>query len=247
MSNLYGQNLAKVFDKMYQGFIDYEEEYQFYANFCKLYNANSILEIGCGSGNLAIKFAGNFKKYIGLDYSVHMLSLAKEKLPTGNFIHADMRDFTITKPVDAALITGRSSSYLLTDNDLNNAFQSINKALKCEGIFIFDCIDASKFVPYIKNTPNIIHNSIVENVKYSRETYWFREKKEHFMINWAADYFKHEMNEKILLGKDAVIFRVFTKEEICNILKLTGFKILKTLDRKTYAFETFVVIAEKTI
>ncbi len=63
IGNLYGVELAKVFDTMYQGFIDYEEEFEFYATKAKALSAQSIIELGCGTGNLAKYFTEYFKPY----------------------------------------------------------------------------------------------------------------------------------------------------------------------------------------
>ena len=52
MHELYDTNLAKVYDEIYQGFIDYPQEYKFYKNICQRYGASNILEIACGTGNL---------------------------------------------------------------------------------------------------------------------------------------------------------------------------------------------------
>ena len=37
--------MAVIFDRMYQNFINYREEYIFYSSLCKKYNAKKILEI----------------------------------------------------------------------------------------------------------------------------------------------------------------------------------------------------------
>ena len=246
MSNLYGSELAKVFDKMYQGFIDYQEEYYFYKGFCEKFEKKSILEIGCGTGNLAPKFTSDFKSYLGLDFSETMLSIAKEKFPLGEFQQADMTNFELSQKRDAVLITGRTTSYLFKNKDINNCFSSIGNALSKNGILIFDCIDASKFIPIIEQNNEIKHYSTFENKNYFRDTKWFWEKeKENFMINWDASYFEINAIENIFLGNDKVVFRVFTQCEIKLFLKQNNFEILEIIDRKSYAFDTFVVVAQK--
>ncbi|NNM17528.1 MAG: class I SAM-dependent methyltransferase, partial [Croceitalea sp.] len=64
MSNLYNR-LAKVYEAMYQSFIDYEQEYQFYNKILTTYGINNVLEIGCGTGNLANYFIRNKMGYCG--------------------------------------------------------------------------------------------------------------------------------------------------------------------------------------
>lgn len=232
---------------MYQNFINYKEEYNYYSNICIKYKSKSILELGCGSGNLASKFAADFESYIGLDLSEDMLTIAKEKFPKGNFKLADMRTFILPIKIDAALITGRSTSYLTTNDDLKNTFTSVAKSLNPNGIFVFDCIDALKFIPYIAKNPTVEHNSLVDNIPYNRKSEWaLKEDSTNNLINWTAHYFKADLNNKnIHLGTDESIFKAFTQEEITTKLIKNGFDIISIVDRKSYAFDTFVVIAQK--
>lgn len=245
MGNLYGAELAKVFDIMYQGFIDYNEEFQFYADKANMINAQSILEIGCGSGNLSKHFIEAFKSYLGLDLSDHMLQLAIEKNLTGQFIKADMRSFEIESKFKMAIITGRTSSYLLSSKDLSNTFDSISNALINKGHLVFDCIDAEKFVPFVIQNPIITHNSSVGEMKFSRSTNWHIENQKENLINWKADYYKMEASKKIKLGNDHVTIKTFTRAEVFELLKKSGYAILSIEDRLSYAFDTFVVHAQK--
>ena len=245
MSNLYGAELAKVFDTMYQGFIDYEEEFEFYAAKAKEFNTQHILEIGCGSGNLAKFLIKNFKSYLGADLSDHMLTLAKEKNRNGHFIKADMRSFATEHKFDMALITGRSSSYLLSETDLSNTFQSISNALISKGHLIFDCIDAEKFIPYIVMNPTVTHHSEVGSLRFHRSTRWYLENKKENLVNWKADYFKQEESKEIKLGQDQVIFKAFNRQDIVDLLIKAGYQVYKIEDRPSYAFDTFVVHAQK--
>lgn len=246
MSNLYGPKLSKVFDKIYQGFVDYEAEYLFYADLCQTNDVKSILELGCGTGNLAINFSNDFQEYLGLDYSEHMLSLAREKFPSGNFIQGDMRNFSLDKKFDAAFITGRSTSYLLTSDDVINAFKCIHKVLNPKGYLIFDCIDATKFIPYIKENPAVLHKSKVVNSDYYRNSEWYPNKKNSSIVHWTANYYEQKGAKHQFLGKDTISFKVFTETEIRSALNKEGFEVLKIMDRPTYAFDTFVVVAKKT-
>jgi hypothetical protein len=48
----------------------------------------------------------------------------------------DMRDFNLEKQVDAIIITGRSTSYLTTNDDLNETFASLFNNITEEGIIV---------------------------------------------------------------------------------------------------------------
>lgn len=246
MHELYNTNLAKVYDEIYQGFIDYPQEYKFYSNICQKYGASTILEIACGTGNLAPFFIANFKYYIGLDYSEAMLAIAKDKNPIAEFVQADMRGFCIKEHHDAILITGRSTSYLMSESDLEATFTSVHTNLKTKGVFIFDCIDSERFMPYILKNKKIRHESNVNGKEFYRDSEWKKkDSKNYCLIDWKADYFKIENNDNLFLGKDHTLFGAFCQSEIKQNLKSCGFKLLEIIDRPTYAFDTYVYVAEK--
>lgn len=246
MASLYDKEMAKVYDKIYQGFIDYKTEYQFYKHICNLYRSQKVLEMGCGTGNLSSSFSKDFKLYVGLDYSDSMLGIALEKNPLGKYIQADMRCFDVNQKFDAVLITGRSTSYLMDDDDVMNTFRRVYSTLENGGVFVFDCIDAKLFMPYIQKNSQVVHVSLCDAKTYERSSTWIREPSQRYdLVNWEAHYYEIVNSEKVLLGTDKSIFRVFTQSEIIHLLKNAGFEILDVQYRKTYAFDSFVVIAKK--
>ena len=245
MANLYDGKMAAIFDAMYQTFIDYDEEYQFYNCLITALKCKTLLEIGSGTGNLAKRFLENNQEYIGLDYSPSMIAIAKERNKTGTFLHGDMREFELEKRVDCILITGRSTSYLITNEDLNNTFESIHKNLNKEGILIFDFIDANRFIPFTKANEIIIHEAEYENVKYFRKSKWKTTSSENFMLEWTAQYFTLKNDKKEVIADDFSTVRVFTLNEIQLFLYLNNFEIIQTIDRKTYAYDTYVIVAKR--
>lgn len=197
MANLYDGKMAAIYDAMYQTFVNYDEEYNFYNNLIENNKTSSILEIGSGTGNLAKRFNQNNQNYQGLDYSEDMISIAKERNKDCIFNKGDMRDFKLDNPVDSILITGRSTSYLISNDDVNRTFDSVHKNLNPNGILIFDFIDANRFIPFTKENPIIIHEAEYENVQYIRESHWDTNNAlENFMLEWTAKYYAVENGEK---------------------------------------------------
>ena len=141
MANLFNGKMAAIFDAMYQTFIDYDEEYEFYNKLIQEKKCNSILEIGSGTGNLAKRFQENNQNYLGLDYSQSMIDIAQERNKNSIFIHGDMRNFVLENTVDAIIITGRSTSYLTNNEDVIDPFESVYKNLNANGVLIFDFIE----------------------------------------------------------------------------------------------------------
>ena len=245
MANLYTGKMASIFDAMYQTFIDYDEEYEFFNQLIQETNCKSILEIGSGTGNLAKRFKENHQDYIGLDYSQNMIEIAQERNKDCTFIHGDMRNFELQTLVDAIIITGRSTSYLINNEDILNTFESVFKNLSSNGILIFDIIDANRFIPFIKENKTIVHEASYKGINYVRESQWRTTPLENFMLDWNAKYYQIVENEKEILSEDFSNVRVFTLNEMELFLYLNNFEILKVIDRKTYAYDTYVIMAQK--
>ncbi len=115
---------------MYQSIFNYKKEYKFYDKLLKKYKCKKILEIGCGSGNLAPFFLKGGYDYIGLDISNDMIKIAKEVEPKAIFITGDMRNLMLNKKFDSILITGRSFTYLVQNREIMKTLQSAHKCLK---------------------------------------------------------------------------------------------------------------------
>ncbi|MDI9310720.1 MAG: class I SAM-dependent methyltransferase [Limnohabitans sp.] len=242
---LYEGEMSKVFDSMYQKFINYDEEFKFYLDLLNKYNCGTVLEIGSGTGNLAQRFDQTTLFYQGLDISADMIKIAQDRNPSLLFTQGDMKNFALAQKTEAIIMTGRTSSYIISNNDLYQAFDCIASNLINEGIFIFDFIDASRYIPYILENKNIEHIAATENGTYSRIGNWFPLTEDNFLLCWEADYFLTKDNHKIHLKKDTSIVRVFTLHEMELFLKIKGFNIIEVIDKKTYAYDTFVIVAQK--
>lgn len=245
MGNLYG-NLSEVYEAMYQSFINYNEEFAFYNNLLVKYRCKNVLEIGCGTGNLANRFLKDNIEYTGLDMSEEMLAIAKRNNPQSEFVQGDMRNFNLPKKVDAAIITGRTISYLVPDEDVSAAFESINKNLNERGIVCFDCIDAAKFIPLINPEEKIIHKAEFNNKKYHRESYWSVNDGLKGIFDWASFYYEENDAGRLQkIGEDNSTIRAFCREDVIVFLQDTGFIVKEIIEKPSYAFDTFVMVAEK--
>ena len=244
MSNLY-TSLAQVYEAMYKTFINYEEEFALYKQLLVKYHCQSVVEIGCGAGNLAGRFIKDGLNYTGLDISAEMLAIAKKNNPACTFFQSNMQHFILPQPVDAAIITGRTISYLHSNKDVNESLFAINKNLKPAGVICFDFIDANKFIPGIKEQ-GIWHSAVVGNKKFKRESFWSLNLTEGWSFDWLSVFYEESpAGGLIKLGEDNSTIRAFTKDEIMLFLQLNGFWVKEIMPRITYAFDTFVVVAEK--
>lgn len=63
------------------------------------------------------------------------------------------------------------------------------------------------------------------------------------MFDWKASYYKGKDKKQISIAEDDSTVRAFTKDEWKLLLELNDFEILECIDRKSYAFDTYVFIA----
>ena len=61
----------------------------------------TILDIGCGTGDLTKKIAELSEKVIGIDNSNQMIQIAQKKYPEMSFLHADAKDYQLDNKFDA--------------------------------------------------------------------------------------------------------------------------------------------------
>lgn len=246
MEKLYSE-LANIYHIMYQSFINYDEEFVYYDVILKQHNASNVLEIGCGSGNMAKRLLAAGYAYCGIDLSEEMLAIAKHQLPQASFICADMRWFSVATKFDAALIPGRSLSYILTLEDLQKTFNSVYNSLHENGYFIFDVINADKFMPSINSYETIVHTMNDNDKIYSRESIFeINAQNPASAWNWHAVYFVQQGGScKTEIARDFTTLRSFYKNEIEEVLHQCGFEVVQVNDRPSYAFDTLVFTAKK--
>ena len=64
--------------------------------------ASSLLELGCGTGSY-LSYLSKFYKVCGIDSSLNMLAIARNKLPNTPLYNNDMSSFQFTESFDAII------------------------------------------------------------------------------------------------------------------------------------------------
>ncbi len=102
-----------------------------------------IVDVACGTGVAAARFAGAGYRVTGVDRSPQMLAQARKRiaeagLPGVTLVEADMRDFTLDEPADLVTCMYDSLNYLLEEDDLLAAFRCAAAVLRAGGLYVFD-------------------------------------------------------------------------------------------------------------
>ncbi|MFC0557987.1 class I SAM-dependent DNA methyltransferase [Halalkalibacter alkalisediminis] len=108
----------------------------------------SILDIGCGTGELLVLLQQSGANVSGVDLSAEMLSLAKEKCEKAGFspplFQQSMTNLEGLGQHDIVTIFCDSLNYLESEEDVRDTFKSAHQQLKDEGILLFDVHSITK-------------------------------------------------------------------------------------------------------
>ena len=100
-----------------------------------------VLELGCGTGRVAIPLALDGHRVTGLDTSEAQLERAQRKAADAGvepkFVVADMRDFALDEPF-ALIIVPANTFLLVAPDDRFAALARIREHLASDGLFILD-------------------------------------------------------------------------------------------------------------
>ena len=136
--------LANYYDSLtedvdYRGLYDYLQGHFARAGL----KPGSLLDMACGTGSLSLLFSAAGVRTVGMDLSMDMLRRAIEKTRglSGSaplFLQADMADFTLPAPVDAAVCMLDSFNYLLEPMDAVSCLRCFYESLNPGGMLIYD-------------------------------------------------------------------------------------------------------------
>lgn len=132
-----------VFAQVYNELMD-DEVFLNWRDYTKTHvpSGFSILELGCGNGQLGILLKEAGYEIEGLDLSEEMLSLAQVRQEEAGvhfpLIHGDMRDLTDFDEYEAIISYCDSLCYLPKTEDFKQTFAEAYAHLKDDGVFLFD-------------------------------------------------------------------------------------------------------------
>lgn len=117
----------------------YDDYYQFINDHAKF---KTVLELGCGTGEIAIRLAKANKIVYATDISKDMLEVARMKAMETDVDlmlgRVDMSDFVVDTKVDLILCLCDSLNYILQTSSVKKTFKNCYQALEKNGTFIFD-------------------------------------------------------------------------------------------------------------
>jgi Methylase involved in ubiquinone/menaquinone biosynthesis len=145
----YGDRIAHVYDEMYRE-VPYTGDVSTTVDFLSsLAGAGPVLELGIGTGRVAIPLTSAGVEVHGIDASDAMVQRLRAK-PGGDAIPVaigDFRDFSLDEMFTVIYVPFNTFFGLLTQDDQVACFQAVARHLTPDGVFVIEAFvfDASRF------------------------------------------------------------------------------------------------------
>lgn len=101
--------------------------------------AGRVLDVGCGTGCLAVVLAGGGRTVIGVDPAEASLEVARAKDRTGRitWVHGDATTVPVSD-ADLAVMTGNVAQVFVTDDDWARTLRGVHAELRPGGHLVFE-------------------------------------------------------------------------------------------------------------
>ena len=216
-------DFAEVYDKLqdadYGKFVDFYE-----AIFERLgLKPELVLDLACGTGNITLPMAERGYDMIGLDMSVEMLNIARDKACESGkdilFLCQDMCEMELFGTVDAVVCALDGVNYITDYEDLKQLFRLMANYLNPGGVFIFDINSVHKL-------RNILGNNTFVNDEQGIFYVWQSEFSEETQIcDFGLTFFEEQEDGSFERFDEFQQERAYTIAEISEAAELAGLQV----------------------
>lgn len=222
------KDFAQIYDELINSDIDYKAWASNILFICKENNIDmeNYLDLACGTGNLTVEIAGEFKNVFAVDLSPEMLSQAEMKMRNAQIkvrlVCQDICELNLNNDFNLITCCLDSSNYILEKENFKKYLVGVYSLLKKDGLFIFDINSYYKLTTILGNNT---YNYDNDDVVYIWENYL-----ENDVVDMSLIFFV----------KDGQVYRRFdeqhsqrgyTEEYIEGLLNEIGFEIVKKMDK----------------
>ncbi|MBD2866751.1 class I SAM-dependent DNA methyltransferase [Paenibacillus oceani] len=170
------EQFAYIYDKLMED-MPYPQWLRFIRQCWDSYGKpQTVVDLGCGTGNLTIPLAQSGLRVFGIDLSDDMLAVAQEKTEQRHrtfpfasggsvtWLQQDMTEWELTEPVDSVISCCDCINYLTEETDLAGTFRRTFAGLKEGGTFIFDVHTEHQLRSYAEMQPFLLNDDDVSYI-----------------------------------------------------------------------------------
>ncbi|MGL4850006.1 MAG: class I SAM-dependent DNA methyltransferase [Clostridium sp.] len=221
---------AKIYDELINEDIDYKKIGDKVKEIINRYNVENkmYLDLACGTGNVSIHIAKEFKEAFAVDLSEEMLREAFEKFKKAKIksriVRQDMTELSLNKKFNLITCVLDSTNYIIEKEGIEKYFKSVYNHLEDDGIFIFDINSYYKLSEVLGNN---IYTYNSDDVFYSWENTFEDNITNMFLTFFIKD---GELYERF---EEEHFERAYKEEEIEELLEKANLKVLEKWDGYT--------------
>jgi SAM-dependent methyltransferase len=142
----YNRAFARIYDQQWGMFANHVAPliWEFYESTPIGQTNKSLLDVCCGTGELALFFLEKGYRVVGIDLSADMLAHARKKTAEyieaekAAFVEADAARFSLDERCGLVVSTFDALNHLPDSDALRGCFQAVRNVLVPGGLFIFD-------------------------------------------------------------------------------------------------------------
>ncbi len=212
---------AEFYDH-YMQHVQYDDWVEFILTqftFLKKRNPHRILEIACGTANIATRMKRKGLNVTACDLSEDMLSVAAAKANKPDLYQADMVDPIAEEKYDLIICLFDSINYLVDEQKVLTMLQHVKSGLMSGGIFIFDISTHLNSLDYFDDYLNVDEdpgNVVIHRANFDNNT-WMQYNDLSLFVKKNNIFFRfREKHEQ----------RIYKTKEILEMVEKSGMKLL---------------------
>ena len=209
-----------------------KDDIKFYIDYAKSRNCKNILELGCGTGRVAIMLAKEGFKVTGIDLSNEMLDVFRAKIDGSvkdniELIYGSMADFNLNRKFDLIIVPFRAFQCLTDDKDIENSLKCVKNHLAEDGLFIINVFNPRIDADNWRSPARIQWESLDENTgnyvikKYSQD----KIDAQNRIIYVTFIYEVKDKSGKLTVLEDKLKLKYHYENNLHGIVENAGLKI----------------------
>lgn len=226
----------EAFAYVYDNFMDnipYEEWADYLIGLLKEYGVQEgiVVDLGCGTGNMTELLSDAGYDMIGIDNSIDMLEIAREKSMDSEkqilYLLQDMREFELYGTVHAIVSICDSMNYVTEKADLVKVFKLANNYLEPRGYFIFDMNTEYKYRTQLADK-TIAEDR--EEMSFIWDNYYDEDSK---INEYRLSIFVQEEDDLYRKYEEVHYQRAYSLEEVKEAIEEGGMEFVTAYDAFT--------------
>jgi 2-polyprenyl-3-methyl-5-hydroxy-6-metoxy-1,4-benzoquinol methylase len=193
------------------------------------WTGRTLIDLGCGTGDVACWFSEKGFRVTGVDLSSAMLQHGEDTARTkglgADFIQSDLRQFKAEVPVEMVTCLGGTLNYLPTLRDVETVFRAVNAALAPNKLFFFDLRSIRGLVNE-QTGDKILYNNerdllIVTRGLFNYESLLLLKQYIIMRLDPATNFWRRAEENHAIRG--------YPIQAVGGLLAKTGFRVLRTV------------------